>query len=81
MKKDDLSKDAIKALEILKRWNDDEKHSGPPAPETDLAEELVRYGLIERDTRPIANRPDRQAAIVGHFITEKGRKLLEGEEV
>jgi len=80
MKKDDLSKEAIKALETLKRWNDIENHSGPPAPETPLAEELVKYGLIERDTRPIANRSHRQA-IVGHFITEKGKRLLEGEEV
>lgn len=79
-KKEDLSKDAIKALEILRHWNDDEKHFGPPAPETELAEELVKHSLIERDTRPITNSPDRQA-VVGHFITERGRKLLEGEEV
>ena len=43
-------------------------------------QELVNHALIERDTRPITNNPDREA-IVGHFITEKGRKLLEGEEV
>lgn len=80
MKKEDLSDEAIKALETLKRWNDTEKHSGPPAPETALAEELVKYGLIERDIRPIANLPGKQA-IVGHVITEKGRNLLEGKEV
>jgi len=80
VKKEDLSKAAIKALESVRRWNDDAKHSGPPAPETALAEELVSHSLIERDTRPITNRPDREA-IVGHFITEKGRKLLEDEEV
>ncbi len=80
MKKDDLSDDEIKALEVLKRWNDDENHSGPPEPETELAEELVRNGLIERDTRSVGDLPKREA-IVGHFITEKGRRLLAGEEV
>jgi len=80
MKKEDLTKEAIEALEVLKRWNVEEGHAGPPAPETALAEELVKRGLIRRVTRPYKNIPDAQA-IVGHEITEKGMKLLLGEEV
>ena len=80
MNKKDLSDEAIKALEILKRRNDEENYTGPlPAPETALAQELVGKGLIERDTRPFANQPGK--AIVGHTITDKGRRLLCGEEV
>ena len=73
MNKKDLSDEAIKALEILKG------RTGPPTPETALEQELVGKGLIERDTRPIANQPGK--AIVGHTITDKGRRLLCGEEV
>ena len=80
MKNEDLSDEAIKALEILKRWNDEENHAGPPAPETALAEELVKYGLIRRVKKSYANIPEAQA-IVGHEITEKGRKLLRGENI
>lgn len=79
MNKKDLSKEAIKALEIIKRRNDKENFTGPPEPETALAKELVEKGLFERDTRPFVNKPGK--VIVGYKITDKGRKLLCGEEV
>ena len=80
MKKEDLKAEAIEALEVLQRWNDEEGRAGPPEPETPLAEKLVKLGLIRRVTKPYANIADAQA-IVGHEITEKGRKFLRGEDV
>jgi hypothetical protein len=75
-----LPKDALNVLETIRRWNDEEHHSGPPAAETGLTQELVELGLVERVTRPVVNQPGVEA-VVGHEIAEKGRKLLSGEEV
>lgn len=53
MKKEYLTDEHIKALEVLKNWNDgvsNKYHFGPSEPETQIAVDLVNYGLIKRKT-------------------------------
>jgi hypothetical protein len=75
LKNNDLSSEIVEALETLRKMNDEENRIGPPAPETELANELVKRGLIQRVTRPIVNDKNAEA-IVGHEITDKGREVL-----